>query len=264
MYVRLAFAVAAHLEPEILVVDEVLAVGDAQFQKKCLGKMKDVSAKEGRTVLFVSHQMGTVRQLCTRGIMLKAGQIVEIGTAAQVVEAYVNLHLGSKEASYVAGAGTLGKDIAIEKAWTSNGPEITSYFVHTDPITFHVTCRMNRWVPNSELRLMVDDSRGRRVFTADVNLQPPLDQDGQGIIEAKTTLPVPFLRPETYLVTLVTFVNNQFIIDVVLNAFTFIVQDGGSKYAASEGMDYGCVFSPCQWTLAYQPELNRTQGQIAK
>src|SRR5580693_4552428 len=68
MYVRLAFAVAAHLNPEILIVDEVLAVGDAEFQKKCLGKMKDVSDKEGRTVLFVSHNMTAVRSLCTRGI----------------------------------------------------------------------------------------------------------------------------------------------------------------------------------------------------
>ena len=73
MYVRLAFAVAAHLDPEILVVDEVLAVGDADFQKKCLGKMDDVSKKEGRTVLFVSHNMAAVRQLCTRGILLKDG-----------------------------------------------------------------------------------------------------------------------------------------------------------------------------------------------
>ncbi len=74
MYVRLAFAVAAHLEPEILVVDEVLAVGDAQFQKKCLGKMEDVSAKEGRTVLFVSHNLEAMKLLCLRGILLDKGQ----------------------------------------------------------------------------------------------------------------------------------------------------------------------------------------------
>src|SRR5205814_2522299 len=69
MYVRLAFAVAAHLEPEILIVDEVLAVGDAEFQKKCLGKMEEVSKNEGRTVLFVSHNLGAVARLCTRGLL---------------------------------------------------------------------------------------------------------------------------------------------------------------------------------------------------
>ena len=76
MYVRLAFAVAAHLEPEILVVDEVLAVGDGEFQKKCLGKMNEVSREEGRTVLFVSHNMGAVRALCHRGIVLKNGRVL--------------------------------------------------------------------------------------------------------------------------------------------------------------------------------------------
>jgi lipopolysaccharide transport system ATP-binding protein len=75
MYVRLAFAVAAHLEPEILIVDEVLAVGDAQFQKKCLGKMEDVG-KEGRTVLFVSHNMGTISALCNKGILLESGKVI--------------------------------------------------------------------------------------------------------------------------------------------------------------------------------------------
>ena len=88
MYVRLAFAVAAHLEPEILIVDEVLAVGDAQFQKKCLGKMEDVG-KEGRTVIFVSHNMGVVQTLCTRGIFLKQGTVYADDTASNVVSIYL-------------------------------------------------------------------------------------------------------------------------------------------------------------------------------
>ncbi len=87
MYVRLAFAVAAHLDPEILVVDEVLAVGDAEFQKKCLGKMGDV-ANEGRTVLFVSHNMGTISRLCSRVAMLKNGTVGADGPAQVVIETY--------------------------------------------------------------------------------------------------------------------------------------------------------------------------------
>src|SRR5690606_4730092 len=81
MRVRLAFAVAAHLEPDILVIDEVLAVGDAEFQKKAIGKMQDISRGEGRTVLFVSHNMATVRSLCKRGIVLENGISVFEGTA---------------------------------------------------------------------------------------------------------------------------------------------------------------------------------------
>ena len=89
MYVRLAFAVAAHLEPEILVVDEVLAVGDAAFQKKCLGKMSDV-AKEGRTVLFVSHNMGAVRSLCSTGVLLQNGKVAMHSSIDNVVSTYMS------------------------------------------------------------------------------------------------------------------------------------------------------------------------------
>jgi lipopolysaccharide transport system ATP-binding protein len=89
MYVRLAFAVAAHLEPEILVVDEVLAVGDVQFQKKCLGKMKKVG-EDGRTVLFVSHNMEAISTLCTTGIFLESGRMVTSGTVAEVIDSYLH------------------------------------------------------------------------------------------------------------------------------------------------------------------------------
>ncbi len=88
MYVRLAFAVAAHLESEILIVDEVLAVGDAEFQRKCLGKMGDISKGEGRTVLFVSHNMAAVQNLCNKGILLENGLIKHTGIANQVVNFY--------------------------------------------------------------------------------------------------------------------------------------------------------------------------------
>ncbi len=89
MYVRLAFAVAAHLEPEILIVDEVLAVGDAAFQKKCLGKMKSVSTDEGRTVLFVSHNMAAINSLCSRAILMEGGSITAMGPAPAVVRQYL-------------------------------------------------------------------------------------------------------------------------------------------------------------------------------
>src|SRR5436190_9343737 len=90
MYVRLAFAVAAHLEPDILLVDEVLAVGDAAFQRKCLGKMEQV-AGEGRTVLFVSHNMTTIQSLCTRAYLLEGGQIAETGPSRKVVRSYLQV-----------------------------------------------------------------------------------------------------------------------------------------------------------------------------
>ncbi len=115
MYVRLAFAVAAHLEPEILVVDEVLAVGDAEFQKKCLGKMQDVATNEGRTVLFVSHNMGAVSALCNQGIYLAGGRVKALGEAEAIVTHYLT-ELFSNEVEDIAQlrfAGT-GKEIRFQ------------------------------------------------------------------------------------------------------------------------------------------------------
>ncbi|MBS0252755.1 MAG: ABC transporter ATP-binding protein [Proteobacteria bacterium] len=101
MYVRLAFAVAAHLEPEILVVDEVLAVGDAEFQQKCLGKMKHV-AGQGRTVLFVSHNLAAVRALCNRGLLLDGGKVASDGSVDVVARRYINTSSSSNSASFAA------------------------------------------------------------------------------------------------------------------------------------------------------------------
>ncbi|NCX96379.1 MAG: ATP-binding cassette domain-containing protein, partial [Chitinophagia bacterium] len=90
MYVRLAFAVAAFLEPEILIVDEVLAVGDSEFQKKCLGRMRDVSTNDGRTVLFVSHNMSAIQALCNKSVFLEFGQLISMGATHQVIEQYLS------------------------------------------------------------------------------------------------------------------------------------------------------------------------------
>jgi len=103
MYVRLAFAVAAHLEPEILVVDEVLAVGDAQFQKKCLGKMKEVGG-EGRTVLFVSHNMAAIRTLCSTGIVLDKGRVICCGSINQCIASYETQNFQNQGATWLRGS----------------------------------------------------------------------------------------------------------------------------------------------------------------
>ncbi len=95
MTVRLAFAVAAHLEPDILVVDEVLAVGDAEFQKKAIGKMKDISEGEGRTVLFVSHNMESITRLCTRALLMKNGSIIENGDVNKIIDKYLSSEFGT-------------------------------------------------------------------------------------------------------------------------------------------------------------------------
>jgi len=111
MYVRLAFAVAAHLESEILIVDEVLAVGDAEFQKKCLGKMGDVSKGEGRTVLFVSHNMGSIRQLCNSAMLLDNGNLKKQGTVEETLSLYLSTRIINGSLSKLKYQGTLIKNI---------------------------------------------------------------------------------------------------------------------------------------------------------
>ncbi|MEN9345082.1 MAG: hypothetical protein RLZZ60_551 [Bacteroidota bacterium] len=125
MYVRLAFAVAAHLEPEILIVDEVLAVGDAEFQKKCLGKMKSVS-NQGRTVLFVSHNMSAIQSLCPRSILLKSGELIKDGATEQIIQYYLGNELttsneiifdAQNELNYVKSLKLTHQDSSVGRAY---------------------------------------------------------------------------------------------------------------------------------------------------
>jgi lipopolysaccharide transport system ATP-binding protein len=245
MYVRLAFAVAAHLEPEILLVDEVLAVGDAAFQKKCLGKMGDV-AKEGRTVLFVSHQMGSIAQLCTSAILLETGKISQSGPVSDVIANYVN-HLNKGSVNFEASLSDR-KDIAIIKAVALDEcSNPTASFTHIQPITVAITCRINKWISGAEIRIDVRDSH-RLVFVTDTTIDFGSNRVPDTIV-AKAVIPGNLLRPQKYFLSLMTYIHNQLIIDRIVDAFSITIIDGGSKYAASEGVDYGCVFVDCDWSI---------------
>jgi lipopolysaccharide transport system ATP-binding protein len=136
MYVRLAFAVAAHLEPEILVVDEVLAVGDVQFQKKCLGKMEDVSKKEGRTVLFVSHNMSAIASLCNTGLLLSQGQVVRQGRIGEIIDIYVNR---SKDAQTPLVENIAGLKWWITEVSMHQDQNKTSHIISSKPISFSMS-----------------------------------------------------------------------------------------------------------------------------
>ena len=126
MMVRLGFAIAAHLEPEILVVDEVLAVGDAEFQKKAIGKMQDVSKGQGRTVLFVSHNMAAVRSLCTRGVMLKNGMIDFMGSIPETLDHYLKTDDGIKQEKIIDNIQWIRQGLIIHKIEINGTDEATS------------------------------------------------------------------------------------------------------------------------------------------
>ena len=166
MYVRLAFAVAAHLDPEILIVDEVLAVGDAAFQKKCLGKMSE-TAKTGRTVLFVSHNMGAVRSLCTRGILLKDGHLAMDGDVDQVINAYLTGNEVSTEGKVVFSEQDIPDDnefgILSVELLTLTG-EVKSTFQIDEGFEIHIKYKIIEPVKNQRINLRFITSLGETVF----------------------------------------------------------------------------------------------------
>jgi homopolymeric O-antigen transport system ATP-binding protein len=146
MYVRLAFAVAAHLEPEILIVDEVLAVGDVKFQEKCLGKMKDV-ASHGRTVLFVSHNMSAVMQLTTRALVLCEGSIDFIGRPPEAVEWYLQgAHLGGRAEFDVSSAKRQCEGTGDARVLALRFDRALAYFEFGEPIRYVVRVRAYRGI----------------------------------------------------------------------------------------------------------------------
>jgi lipopolysaccharide transport system ATP-binding protein len=141
MYVRLAFAVAAHLEPEILIVDEVLAVGDAEFQKKCLGKMKDVSG-QGRTVLFVSHNMGAIQSLCSKSIYLKHGTIQQIGETDKIINHYLSNELKIEDELNLPTNQHIPASVTQVKLLNSNNQKTKAYLSgETLKFAFKVECQ---------------------------------------------------------------------------------------------------------------------------
>lgn len=133
MYVRLAFAVAAHLESEILIVDEVLAVGDAEFQKKCIGKMSDVSKGDGRTILFVSHNLQAVKKLCGKGIFLFNGELGFMGSSKETIERYLYFNKDSDESGFIA-EGTSSINTGIVRVSKCNLINIGKVVYYNDPI----------------------------------------------------------------------------------------------------------------------------------
>jgi lipopolysaccharide transport system ATP-binding protein len=163
MYVRLAFAVAAHLEPEILIVDEVLAVGDSEFQKKCLGRIQQVAQGEGRTVLFVSHNMGSVQSLCDRAAYLQNGSLVEVGAADKVVETYLNSSVNAEEKDLLKRPRFPGMSPSIA-GFEVLPPEGQARVVSGGQATFEFDLRIKESIKSACVGCMFVSEQGHRVL----------------------------------------------------------------------------------------------------
>ncbi len=194
MYLRLAFAVAAHLDPEILLVDEVLAVGDLAFQKKCLGKMDDV-AKQGRTILFVSHNMGAVRSLCNNGVVLNEGEVVASCDIASAIETYYKL-TNASDAIPQAGMRKAGRHGFGTLSLASH--EGTS-IQQSEAFEIAAELRIGSPVAGFTILCMLDDMHQRRVFHLRGESSDILPrQQWQGTHELRLKLPALWLEPGLY------------------------------------------------------------------
>jgi lipopolysaccharide transport system ATP-binding protein len=238
MYIRLAFAVAAHLEPEILIVDEVLAVGDYEFQKKCMGKMHDVAAGHGRTILFVSHNLGALSQLCERGILLQNGTVKTIGPIEDVVKTY--LDSGQKQdSSQVSFPTDLAKPCQFVSAEVlhSDG-SLGSDFSCDEPVTIRFTLEAREKTAGTFLLFHIENVEGTRVLFSDIRDTDPsaVHRIGLGLHAFEIKIPPRLLAPTTYLLTLICWIHFRGIVDEVRACCEFTLRDLLNPHANRQGV----------------------------
>ncbi len=245
MYVRLAFAVAAYLQSEILIVDEVLSVGDAEFQKKCLGKMDDVSKQEGRTLLFVSHNMGAIQQLCNTAIVLSAGTIAHHGTANAAVEVYLDQYASAPPLVKKDKASLVAKNQFVEAYTATTADAAVAQFGYDDPIRVCFEVFIPEWQDSLVASISPTDRNRRRIFTVDVPLAA--HRTASGFMRFAVTLPGAFLCPGEY--SLMLYIHQPLIrlYELLDGVCDFSILETGSPFAKYAGHDYGVVFPPpCQ------------------
>ncbi len=258
MYVRLAFAVAAHLEPEILIVDEVLAVGDAQFQKKCLGKMEG-AGKEGRTVLLVSHNMTTVNSLCSRTLLFEKGLQKMDGLTRDVVTAYLSKGESDAEADldhFIHGGVQDYARLRRLRLFNERGRLTTNYMMN-EPFVAQIEVQCFRRMKNAEIGLKISSCNGIAIHYLTstweglrIDLEP-------GLYTFEVKVPHLLLYPGTYVIGLWVLREPEWSDDNVQEVTRFTMLKGDvtrhrtriEKYAFS-----GCeVHTPSDWKLLEKP-----------
>ena len=261
MYVRLAFAVAAHLEPEILIVDEVLAVGDMAFQRKCLGRMREVG-QGGRTVLFVSHNMPAVESLCDRAVLLDGGRVVADGEVADLIAEYRRRIMTSPASR---GAVSLERDrpdradpilrsvtLLDESGKPTNDMPLGGLF-HV-----RIGLRAPKGILYPTIGVCIDDSLGQRILS----LHTPLNEDAipevAGDCEVDCRVERFPLAPGDYWVKLsILAMGNE--LDSVEQALHFSVNNG-EAFGEGRGFHRGLCVAPSQWSLARKVLAGRGGG----
>lgn len=249
MYVRLAFAVAAHLEPEILVIDEVLAVGDMEFQERCLGKMEKV-AKAGRTVLFVSHNMAAIRSLCSKSILLDKGKVKAMGSTGEVIEHY---RLGEERTQQgfalipVSDAPAKHTEIAL----LDSGRKPKETFDCDEEITVHLCFTVSLKLERLEIYFYVYDSHGHMLFqSTSASGDKGLRTFDAGEYVAEIQVPQLFLAPGKYSVAVGIQQQNLVCLQYQKEVIFFSVTPSGlPSYRMAHSAQLGTVLVDFPWTI---------------
>lgn len=252
MYLRLAFSVAAHLETEILLVDEVLAVGDAVFQKKCLGKMSDV-AQEGRTILFVSHNMGAIVQLCSECLLFQSGHLELFDTSTTTVQKYISLGMHDVADVSFSPESNPRSPMIFTRCWIgdkSAQPVSSVDVMHGFTIGMHILVR--RQILGADIAVRIHNGLGQPIFTVAFSNT----DNFEGILTAGDHvfhIPVPglFLAPDTYSLTLVLHRLRTERYDFHDHVLAFRVEESGSNMWQHDQQQYGNVLANFPWN--HQP-----------
>ncbi len=192
MYVRLAFSVAAHIEPDILLVDEVLAVGDAEFQKKCLGKMNEVTKTEGRTILFVSHNMAAIQSLCKRSVLIEKGQVVMVGNTSDVIDRYLSSSLKHEAITEFADRPNLPATINTVTLLNHAG-DPRSEFSISEPLSIQVEFTCKKKLTDTTLSLIIySHDRDILLYSSEADTLETLSEYEPGHYLSTISIP-PFL-----------------------------------------------------------------------
>lgn len=245
MYVRLAFGVAAHLESEILIVDEVLAVGDAEFQKKCLGKMGAVTKGEGRTVLFVSHNMAAVKTLCNNGILLEKGMIKYSGNIDKCVSYYLG---NSKENEYIRSFDIGTENVRIKRIEVRNSGADDSKNLYENQEIELIT-DINVLAENPEryhLTYVLNNEQGEPLFSLSHYEQFVLQRGDQKI---RCIFPAKYFQSGNYYLSLYIIEDRLRADFIESDLFTFIVEDSPREIGAWTGREPGYIRPKFKWNL---------------
>jgi lipopolysaccharide transport system ATP-binding protein len=239
MQLRLAFAVAAHLEPEILVIDEVLAVGDAEFQKKCLGKMEEVS-KSGRTVLFVSHNMGVISELCQKGILLNSGKLLMHDNIETVLDKYNTLlsdSLATYQSNIIDKTETLHICSVVMESRSGN-----NIFSFDEDIILKIEINLGKeFFEGVNLGVALLDKWKRKIFTTHKKIADPKKSIYHLVI------PQQIFLSGSYSIDAALFVPQSKVFEYLKDICPFDISDFSSEMSQYANADVGIINLPCKW-----------------